>query len=282
MSIRIILQLTLREAARRKVLWGLLILTAVFLGLYALGLNFVHEQIMRSASAGRLSRLFSLNDVWNFWMTATLYASNFLIVMMAVLTSVDTLAGEITSGTIQSIAVKPLRRLDVLLGKWLGYAVMLGGYTLALVGGVLLVTTLITGYAPRNIPTALGLMILEALVMLSVSLLGGTRLSTLANGVVGFGLFGLAIIGGWIQQIGGFPGFESEAAVTLGRLTSFVMPSESLWRYALSEVSTGLNPFNLMFSATSSTPDPAIVPYAVCFILIVLLLAAYSFQRRDL
>ena len=190
MSIRIILQLTLREAARRKVLWGLLILTAVFLGLYALGLNFVHEQIMRSASAGRLSRLFSLNDVWNFWMTATLYASNFLIVMMAVLTSVDTLAGEITSGTIQSIAVKPLRRLDVLLGKWLGYAVMLGGYTLALVGGVLLVTTLITGYAPRNIPTALGLMILEALVMLSVSLLGGTRLSTLANGVVGFGLFG--------------------------------------------------------------------------------------------
>ena len=69
MSIRIILGLTIREAARRRVLWGLLILTIAFLALYALGLNFVHEQVMRSARVGRLPSFFSLKDVWNFWMT---------------------------------------------------------------------------------------------------------------------------------------------------------------------------------------------------------------------
>ncbi len=281
MSIRIITGLTLREAGRRKVLWGMLILSLVFLGLYALGLSFVQEQLARRGGLPRGFRLFTLDDIYNFWLTATLYAAHFLIVMMAVLTSVDTVAGEIASGTIQSIAVKPLRRRDILLGKWLGFALMLGGYTALLVGGVIGVTALITGYTPPNVLTGLGLMFLEALVMLSVSLLGGTRLSTLANGVLGFGLFGLAFIGGWIELIGSFPGIETEAAVAVGRLTSFVLPSEALWRYTLSEISTGVNPFNMMFGF-SAAPDPGVVAYALAFAALILLLAMISFHRRDL
>ncbi len=282
MPIRIIVELTIREAARRRVLWGLLILTIAFLALYALGLSFVHGQIVEHGGLPRgARRIFSLNDVYNFWLTAALYAANFLIVMMAVLTSVDTLAGEIASGTIQSIAVKPLRRSEVLLGKWLGFVLILGVYTVVLVGGVILVTALVSGYTPPNILRGLGLMFLEALVLLSVSLLGGTRLSTLATGVLGFGLFGLAFIGGWIEQIGGFPGIESDAAVAIGHLASLVMPSEALWRYALSQVSSGLNPFNLFFAA-SSAPDSSVAVYAAAFVGVMLLLATLSFQRRDL
>ncbi len=276
-----LLRLTLREAARRKVLWGLLLLTLAFLAFYALGLSFVHGQITRAIGAGRGPRLFSLNDVWNFWLTATLYAANFLIVMLTVLISVDAVAGEISSGTIHAIATKPLRRSDILLGKWLAFAVILGVYIAVLVGGIFLITNLITGYAAQNFGEALGLMFLEAVVLLSVSFLGGTRLPTLANGVLGFGLFGLAFIGGWMQLIGNFPGFESEAAITLGRLTSLIMPSEALWRYALSQVSRGANPFSLMFSVTAP-PDAGIVPYAIIFTLVMLGLAILSFQRRDL
>ena len=279
--IGVMLKLTLREAARRKVLWGLVLLTLVFLAFYALGLSFVHGQIMRAFQLGRGPRFFSLNDVWNFWLTATLYAANFLIVMMTVLISVDAVAGEISSGTIHAIAAKPLRRLDILLGKWLGFAVILGSYVAVLIGGVFVITSLITGYVAQNIGEAMGLMFLEALVLLCVSFLGGTRLPTLANGVLGFGLFGLAFIGGWMQLIGNFPGFESEAAVTLGQLTSLVMPSEALWRYALSQVSSGANPFSIMFNATTP-PDARIVPYAIVFALAMLTLAVLSFQRRDL
>ena len=282
MSIGIIVSLTLREAARRKVLWGMLILSLLFLLFYGLGLNFVHDQIMRNGRLPRgTSSVFTLADIWNFWLTATLYAANFLVVMMAVLTSVDTLAGEIGSGTIQTVAVKPLRRYQIVLGKWLGFALMLGGYVVLLAGGVLLVTALITGYAPPEALATLGLMFLEALVLLSVSILGGTRLSTLATGVLGFGMFGLAFIGGWMEQIGSFPGFQSEAAVSIGRIASFVMPSEALWRYTLSEVSTGLNPFRLLFGGLA-TPDAGVVLYAAVFIVAVVLLAMWSFQRRDL
>ena len=154
------LKLTLREAARRKVLWGLVLLTLVFLAFYALGLNFVHGQILRALQLGRAPRLISVNDIWNFWLTATLYAANFLIVMMTVLISVDAVAGEISSGTIHAIATKPLRRRDILLGKWLGFAVILGGYIAVLIGGVFVITAAITGYAAHNISDALGLMFL--------------------------------------------------------------------------------------------------------------------------
>lgn len=282
MSIRIITMLTLREAARRKVLWGMLILSLLFLVFYALGLNFVHDQIMRSGGLPRgASAVITLDDVWNFWLTATLYAANFLVVMMAVLTSVDTLAGEIASGTIQSVAVKPLRRYQIVLGKWLGFALMLGGYVILLAGGVLLVTALITGYTLPESPATLGLMFLEALVLLSLSILGGTRLSTLATGVLGFGMFGLAFIGGWMEQIGSFPGFQSEAAISIGRIASFVMPSEALWRYTLSEISSGVNPFRFLFGGLA-TPDAGVVLYAAVFAAALLLLATWSFQRRDL
>ncbi|MGH2592652.1 MAG: ABC transporter permease, partial [Anaerolineae bacterium] len=276
MSIRIIVGLTLREAARRKVLQGLLILSLVFLALYGWGMGFVQEKIVQLGPPP--ARFFGVRDVYNFLLMAGLYAANFLIVMLAVLTSVDTVAGEIASGTIQSLAVKPLRRRDILLGKWLGFVLMLGVYTGVMVGGVMGVTALITGYTPPNPLAGLGLMFLEALVLLSVSLLGGTRLSTLANGVLGFGLFGLAFIGGWIEQIGGI--LDSDAAVTIGHVASWLMPSEALWRFASSEMSQGLTQIISPFTGFAA-PDPGVVIYAIAFAGVTLRLAVWQFNRRD-
>jgi ABC-type transport system involved in multi-copper enzyme maturation permease subunit len=198
-SITIITRLTLREAARRKVLWGLLILGLLFLALYLVGMSLITSEIRQSAFQARaLQRIGGVNAIYNSFAMMALYAANFLTVMIAVLISIDTLSGEIGSGTIQSIAVKPLRRREIVLGKWLGFAILLGACSLFLIGGVLLITLLVTGYLPPNPLSGLILMFLEALVFLSISLLGGTRLSTLANGVIGFGLFGLAFIGAFI------------------------------------------------------------------------------------
>jgi Cu-processing system permease protein len=278
MAINIILRLTLREASRRKVLRGLLILSAVFLVLYTLGLAFVQSEVAASSNPVPTS-IGGVNTVYNFLLMAGLYAANFLIVMLAVLISVDTVAGEISSGTIQAIAVKPLARRDILIGKWLGFVVLLGMCTLLLVGGVMAVTKLITGYSAPNWLSGLGLMYLEALALLSVSLLGGTRLSTLANGVIGFGLFGLAFIGGWIGQIGEY--INSPAAQMIGRATALLMPTEALWRRAMGEMAEGLNPFKFMFG--SATPiDPGVGGYALIFSAVMVGLAVWSFQRRDL
>lgn len=277
MSIGVIARLTLREAVRRKVLWGLLILSAIFLLLYTLGLVFINSELATSGPVP--DRIGGVRTVYNFLMMSGLYAANFLIVMLAVLISVDTVAGEIGSGTVQSIAVKPLARRDILIGKWLGFVILLAMSTLLLVGGVMLMTLLITGYFPPNGLSGLASMFLEALVLLSASLLGGTRLSTLANGVFGFGLFGLAFIGGWIEQIGGY--ISSSTAQSIGHLASLLMPSEALWRRALGEMSEGMNPFKFMFAGTQ-TPDAGIWLYALAYAGVLLMVAMGAFQRRDL
>ena len=61
-----------------------------------------------------------------------------------------------------------------------------------------------SGYVANHPLQALALIWLNAILLLSISLLGGAVFSTLANGVLVFGLYGVAFIGGWIEQIGGF------------------------------------------------------------------------------
>ena len=100
MAIGTIMRLTIREAMRRKVLWGLPILSAIFLLLYALGMSFIHQQINRYGTSNDLSPTM-VRSGYSFLLISGLYAANFLIVMLSVLLPIDTLAGEIGSGTIQ-------------------------------------------------------------------------------------------------------------------------------------------------------------------------------------
>ena len=167
--IGVMFKLTLREAARRKVLWGLLILSVLFLLLYAVGLGFIQSEIARFGVRPSAARNgLDLKTGYSFLATFALYAANFLIVLLAVLIPMDTLAGEIGSGTIQSLAVKPLRRSQIVLGKWLGFVLLLGACTLLLVGGTVIITAAITGYMLPNAALGWGAMMLEGQVSVNI------------------------------------------------------------------------------------------------------------------
>ena len=66
-----------------------------------------------------------------------LYTVDLLAVVMTTLTSVDTISGEITSGTIHAIATKPLARWQISIGKWLGFVAMAGVYVAIMFGGAI-------------------------------------------------------------------------------------------------------------------------------------------------
>ena len=170
----------------------------------------------------------------------------------------------------------------MILGKYLGYAVLLFVYVLLLAGGIILIFTLRSGVVVHNIAYGLAMMMLQGLVVLSVTILGGTRLSTLANGVFAFMLYGLAFIGGWVEQIGSI--LRNETAVDIGIATSLIMPTEILWKKALSlfqpQVSSAIN-FAGPFAVTSQ-PSDLMIQYAVGYTAVVLLLALYTFSKRDL
>lgn len=267
--------LTFHEARRRRMALAALVIGGLFLALYAGGVFLINRELLREDAPDVV-----LNQARSFLLMAGLYVVHFLTIMLAIFTSVDTVAGEITSHTIQALVTRPVRRWHILLGKWLGFAAMLALYLGLLGGGVTLATFAITGYVPANALQGVLLLILEALVLVSLSLLGGTRLSTLTNGVVLFMLYGLAFIGAWVEQIGAL--LDSQEAVRVGIVTSLILPVEALWRLASFVMQSPLgNAIPTPFSV-ASPPSDAMVAYAALYALAALLLAMHTFGRRDL
>jgi Cu-processing system permease protein len=277
--ILIFARLTFREAVRRKIVLTAILLGAGFLIVYSIGFHLLINQI-RQVAPENVASLAS-HEGHNLIFLMGLYAVTFLSIAMAALISADTLAGEINSGSIQSVVTKPVRRSDVVLGKWLGFAVLLGLYVLLMAGGITLSLWLQSGYIAPHILPGIGLIYLESLLIMSVALMCSSRLSALATGAVVFGLYGMAFIGGWVEQFGSY--FQSQTAINIGIITSLIIPSESLWRRAAYEMqsplsgSLGISPFG-----TISVPSILMIVYAVVYMLVVTLVALRTFNRRDL
>jgi ABC-type transport system involved in multi-copper enzyme maturation permease subunit len=276
MRIVTIARLTIRETQRRRILWIGTLMGIAFLVVFGLGFHFVYVDINRAMSPEEFRTPFL------FMTMAGLYATNFLVIMVSVLISVATVSGEIESHTVESLLTKPMDRWELIIGKWLGYALIILLYVLLLPGGVLLIVYLRSGFTLSNIPYGLALIYMEGLIGLSISIAGGTRLSTLANGALAFMLFGIAFIGGWVEQIGAL--FRNETAVDLGIVSSLLMPTETLWRKATTifepQIGGGMEiagPF-----IVAAQPSDAMVGYSVLYIIALLALALWLFARRDI
>ncbi len=286
-AIYIIARMTFREAIRRKIVLTGLVLGICFLLVYSIGFHMITGQIsdstanlqamQKNPSLARVARTEGINML----LLAGLYAVSFLSIAMAALLAADTLAGEISSGTIQTLVTKPIRRAAVVLGKWLGFAVLLGLYIVLMAVGAMLSVWLQTGYTAPHFLAGLGLIYLETLLVMTISLMCSSALSALATGGVVFGLYGLAFIGGWIEQFGSL--LQNPTAVKVGIVTSLIVPSESLWRRAAYEMQSpisgalGMSPFG-----TVSVPSLLMIGYAAVYLLAALALAVRNFQRRDL
>ncbi len=284
MRLLTITNLTIREAWRKKIFWMALALGIAFLILFAVGFYFIFDEVMQQSRYGLSSPAamnILKNEISGVFLILGLFAVNFLIVMMSALTSVDSISGEITSHTIQTIATKPLQRWEIIVGKLMGQTVMLIGYVIFMAGGLILVMYVMTGYLPPNILIGISLMILEGLVVFSITALGGTYLSTLANGVLVFMLYGIAFAGSWVEQIGA--ALQSETAIQVGIIASLIMPSEALWRMAsdlMQPVLVQRTQFPLI--NLFSKPSAAMAVYAVIYMVVLTALALRQFSKRDL
>lgn len=265
-----------REAARKRFLWMALAAGLAFLVLFATGLHYQ----MKDLAASR-ARPLLLSQIPGAMLMVGLYAIDLLTVVMTVLVSIDTLSGEIASGTIQAVATKPLPRWQIVVGKWLGFAAMMTAYLALLVGGINAITYAMAGVTAHHLAQGFALMWLESLLLLSVTICFGTRYSTLTNGVLALGLVGLAFLGGWIEQIGSLT--HTRSAVNVGIVASLIMPSEALWRRAVNDMQSPLAAvFNFSPFQSTSLPSATMVFYAGIYAALALLLAVRRFSRRDL
>jgi ABC-type transport system involved in multi-copper enzyme maturation permease subunit len=281
-KIWIIARMTFRENVRKRIVLTGLVLGLVFLTVFTIGFRTVYINALNEADMPNemLSRMI-VTEATNILLLAGLYAVTFLSAAMGALLGADTLSGEINSGTIQTIVTKPVRRSDVVLGKWLGFTILLGLYSLLMSGGIVLSIWSQSGYIPPNVLKGLSLIYLESVLIMTLSIFCSSFMSGLATGGVVFGLYGLAFIGGWVEQIG--VAIQNQTVVQVGIITSLIIPSESLWRRASFEMQSPISAA-LGFSPFSSTsvPSPLMVGYAVFYLAIVLMFAISTFQHRDL
>ncbi len=268
---------TLREAARKKVLLAAVVFGVAFLVLFGLGIAGVDRDLAKHGPLPLAQRRLVLN----FIVMAGLYAVNFLTVMTAAFMPVDTLSGEIASGVMQTVAAKPVRRSTIVLGKWLAYWIVIAGYLALMAGGTLLTARAITGFTPPHVEQGLPLMLLEATVLLTLSIAAGTRLSSIASATTVFGMYGLAFLGGWFEQIGTL--MDNGSARYLGTIASLIMPSEALWQRAAYFMQPPImRDLHMTPFSPASLPSGAMVLWAAGYVVVGLALALRWFQRRAL
>ncbi len=283
MNVLTIARFTVHEAVRRRLILAGVLLSLLFLALFALGFSLMYEREAARPAAqtrGQLLAIFgSLMTLFG------LYAVHFLSSFLALFLSVGAVSAEIDSGALHAILARPIRRAEFILGRWLAYAGLVGLYVGLMAGLVLLIAELVAGYRVPDPGRAVALMILGAVLLLTVSLFGSTLLPTLANGVVVFTLFGLAWLAGIVELIGGF--VDNESMVTLGIAVSLLVPSDALWRAASFYLQSplaiqgtsgvGLTPFS-----SGSPPTAPFLVWSACYALALLMAAMLAFSRRDL
>lgn len=281
MATFIIARLTFLEAIRRRILLATFLLGVAFLILYSFGFYMMRTEITSNSPRPDASSVIFKSGLDNFLTLAGLYAVNFLAIAMGALVSADTLAGEIGSGTIQAIVTKPVRRAEIVLGKWLGFAGLLALYLVLMVGGVMAVVYVLDGYVVPGVVNGIALIYLETLLVMSVTLMCSSMLSTLTTGGVIFGLYGITFIGGWVEQFGAI--LQNQAAVSIGIVSSLIIPSEALWRRAAYEMTPPISQIlGISFSGpmiTVSVPSDLQIVYAVGYMVIALAIGVRMFAE---
>ena len=102
----------------------------------------------------------------------------------------------------------------------------------------------------------------------------------IANGIVALAFYGIAFVGGFVEQIGVLAGIPS--ARTIGILVSLISPADALWRLALYRMQPEIVRSLETPLTTFSVPTFWTVWWAVGFTMLTLVYGVRTFRRRNL
>ncbi len=274
--------LTLREAARRRVVWALLALTVVLLALSAWGFSKLvgldTELGTMTSGEARLVASLLLNLV--------MFGYSLIAALGTAFLAGPTLAGEVESGQALAVLARPVRRSSVLLGKWLGLVAFGSAYVIAAGLAQILVVRATVGYWPPSPAAGLALLAAETVVLLTLALLLSSVISTMASGIVAVGLFGATWVAGVVGGLGAALG--NEGVERVGTVSRVILPTDGLWRGAMNafqdpgallQMGQGEQGFPFLSDAALS---PAYLVWAVVWTAVIWGLTALSFGRRDI
>jgi Cu-processing system permease protein len=272
----------LREALRRKVFVVVCFLTVAFLGLYWLGARYAFNHVGGvEPPAGVDARTFAGAFLFGMAMFGTL----FLGVVLAIFLTLGTVRGDAERALLQPLVVRPIGRSTLLVARFLGAAAVCVPYVLILYFASMLLTGLEGSWWPDRIVTP-GLELAGGvLIVAALSLLGSVFLSSIANGIAIFMIFGAGLVAGLLGNIGHV--LNSPGLVHAAKIAAWAIPFEALYQDALraiTEKTSGLTGFLLRLGPFGGAEQGGVGLrlWAVAYIVLVGAVAVAGFARRDL
>lgn len=272
----------LREALRRKVFVVVCVLSVAFVALYWLGNRYTFHHVDNIVPpAGIDAHTFAAAFLFGMAMFGTL----FLGVVLAIFLTLGVVRGDAERGLLQPLVVRPVGRATLLVARFVGAAAVCVPYVLVLYFATMLLTHWEGSWWPDRIVTP-GLELAGGvLVVAALSLLGSVFLSSIANGIAVFMLFGAGLVAGLLGNIGHV--LNSGGLVHAAKIAAWAVPFEALYQDALravTENTSGLTGFLLRLGPFGGAEQGGVALrlWALAYLVVVGAVAIAGFARRDL
>ena len=281
-GIATIARLALLEALRRRLLWALVGLTLLLVVVTA----WAFQRLVEASPLSAAETTVAISQL----LILVAFMFSFVLAMTAVFVGSPAIAGEVESGEALAILARPIRRADVVLGRWLGFGIVVVAYAVLAGLGEIGAVGLTTGYLPPQPVLAAAYVALEGLVLLTLAVLLSTRLGSIAGGAIAVVLYGI----NWVMGVVGAAGtvVGNDAIRMAGTVSRIVMPTDVAWRGAIASlepsagVLSALGRPSLIFAVNpfyaAASPPLDQLAYTFVWIAAGLALASVLFSRREL
>lgn len=286
MGLLLIMRFTLKEAIRRRIFLAVVLLSLLMLAGFTILFSFL---LASSSTPSYIDAQTFFLGIGAFMTVPTTWLVYLLSSLLTVLLATNMISGEIDAGTFVIIVPKPLRRFEIVFGKWLCYALLLGTYIVLLTLSFWAIIYWKTGYWPADAWNALALLELIVLALLGICTLGSTLVPTLVNGATVLILFITALVSSFAQLIIPFIAPTQTAAIqNTATVINLLIPTDALWHGSSFYLTSGALDL-LQLARMDNTPFTSSGPIATGLIVWSILyciampaLAAWRFQYRDL
>jgi ABC-type transport system involved in multi-copper enzyme maturation permease subunit len=278
-------KLTVREASRRKLLIALVGLTLLVI----VGTSFLMSRLWTvSGPNGRPPSVVEVRLIASQLLILIAFMFAAVLALSSVMVAAPSLSADVESGLVLSMLSRPVRRADLVIGKWLGLAFLVVLYAAGAGSLELFGVYLTTGYLPPHPVELLAYVAGEGLILLTLALLLSTRLPGMTGGIIGLVAYFIAWVGGILGGVGLAIG--NDALRHTGTVIGLLIPTDQLWRGAVFSMEpasilaaaraagrlTAGNPF-----LVSDPPAFAFLAWTVVWVLGLLALTIWSFRTRE-
>jgi len=281
---RVIVGYAVAESLRRRVVAVVTVLTVAFLVLYGLGAYFAFDEVESSGLiGGELVDEQALVGGTIFGLA--MFAVLFLGSVLAIFLTNGVVRGDADAGLLQPLVVRPLGRGTLLVARWAGAAAATTVYVVVVYLLALAITAAAGDWTPGSVLLPALALALAVAIVAAISVLVSVFLSSSAQGIAVFMIFGAGLVGGLLGQIG--EALSSAKLESIAEAVSTALPFEALYQAGLHLIAsdeTGFTRTAIQLGPFGGSQEGSagLVVLSVAYVAGVLALAVAAFARRDL